>query len=525
MSCVIAKEAETRTAGPRDDVFEMPALAGALFVPAVALLYAAVALVMILHHEPWRDEADAWLAARDLGLPALFQWTRHVGHPSLWFLILMPFAKSGCPYFTLHLVHLAISLTAVVVFLKFAPFPRWVTAGAVFSYPILCEYTVIARNYSLCVLLLWGIAALYPRRFERPALYTALILLLFSAIPHSFATAGLLLALFAWEVVREQHWDSRMAGPLALGVFGGLLALVQLWPPADGQLQNQSLNWCAPLRALGNAAVPFCDDALLDLIGIPSLALGISMLLVVTLALLRTPRVLLLLYGSSAWLCFIYAFKWYGGRRHAGLLFVLVLFVLWIAHHERQHRTGASWLTADRCRHWLRSAAALAIACLGSGWIASIQFCSAEIHSRFSNAEAMGRFIREAGYNDYVVAAHCATRGSAVLPYLRQKKLWYPAIERYGSHMPWNREFERGERISNWTAACRVEEQFRDCEKVLLLLNRPLLEADRLGFELIHQTGDLDTSPYGEAYWLYRKRPAGHASAVRPSPSESGCER
>ena len=50
------------------------------------------------HHEHWADEAQAWLLARDLNPLELFRQMKYEGHPFLWNLILMPFAKLGFPY-------------------------------------------------------------------------------------------------------------------------------------------------------------------------------------------------------------------------------------------------------------------------------------------------------------------------------------------------------------------------------------------------------------------------------------------
>ena len=55
--------------------------------------FAALGIVLVLHHEPWRDEADVWLMARDAPLKDLFLRAGYVGSPSLWYYLLVPFAK------------------------------------------------------------------------------------------------------------------------------------------------------------------------------------------------------------------------------------------------------------------------------------------------------------------------------------------------------------------------------------------------------------------------------------------------
>ena len=60
-------------------------------------------LSFILCHENWRDEAQAWLLARDLSIPELFEQMSYEGHPCLWHLLLMPLVRLGLPYISMAL--------------------------------------------------------------------------------------------------------------------------------------------------------------------------------------------------------------------------------------------------------------------------------------------------------------------------------------------------------------------------------------------------------------------------------------
>ena len=56
------------------------------FFPVLPL-YAILLAVVLWKHEPWADEAQAWLIARDCsGVELLFQRLRYEGHPGLWYL-------------------------------------------------------------------------------------------------------------------------------------------------------------------------------------------------------------------------------------------------------------------------------------------------------------------------------------------------------------------------------------------------------------------------------------------------------
>ena len=56
---------------------------------AVLALYAAVLGVAIPFHEPWADEAQAWVIARDSKFWELFRYRLHYeGHPADWYFLL-----------------------------------------------------------------------------------------------------------------------------------------------------------------------------------------------------------------------------------------------------------------------------------------------------------------------------------------------------------------------------------------------------------------------------------------------------
>ena len=162
-----------------------------VFATFLILLYSAIGIVLLLHHEPWEDEAHVWLIARDLNIISIFQQMAYDGSPALWYMFLVPFAKIGLPYISEFILHLIIAISAVTVFILYAPFSRVTKVLFIFSYYMVYEYSIIARSYGLSILLLFLIAALYAKRFERPLWYAFLIFLLFNTNAHSvFAMCG-----------------------------------------------------------------------------------------------------------------------------------------------------------------------------------------------------------------------------------------------------------------------------------------------------------------------------------------------
>ena len=135
-------------------------------------------ILLALRHESWRDEAQAWLMAKNLSFTKLFGELSYEGHPCLWFLVLMPFAKLGLPYVTVKAVSTALIAVTLILIAVFAPVSR--TAKVLIAASPACVYafSAIGRVYALCAVLIILLALVDKDRMQRPFLYGALLALL-----------------------------------------------------------------------------------------------------------------------------------------------------------------------------------------------------------------------------------------------------------------------------------------------------------------------------------------------------------
>jgi hypothetical protein len=186
------------------------------FVACVVAAFAAITAFVAQHHEPWRDEADAWLVVRDVDLARFFDWSRHAGTPTLWYGLLAPLARAGLPYASQQWLHLVIASAAMVILVARAPMSRLTKVLAVFSYYFAYEYSVIVRSYALAILLIVAAAALWQRRAERPVALAVVLALLCNTNAQGFVVA----AAFTGALLFE--WRFRWLLPIviiALGAF------------------------------------------------------------------------------------------------------------------------------------------------------------------------------------------------------------------------------------------------------------------------------------------------------------------
>lgn len=125
-----------------------------IILTGILLAYVVFNGLLLMRHEQWRDEANVWLMARELSPLQLAAEIKYQGHPCLWYLIVMPFAKLGLPFQTIGVISLSVMTAAAWIFVWKAPFGALVKAVCLFSPVFTYFYADIARNYCLIALLL-----------------------------------------------------------------------------------------------------------------------------------------------------------------------------------------------------------------------------------------------------------------------------------------------------------------------------------------------------------------------------------
>ena len=197
----------------------------------VWLAYIIVLAFTIPWHEPWNDEAQAWLLARDLSLSQLiFHALRYESHPPLWYLILWIPAHLHIGYFIFSWISGAIAAAGIYVLLRLSPFPFYLRAILPFSFYLAYQYSVVARSYVLFPLLCFLVAHAYRQEKPRPVLLTIYLALLANVSIHGTMVACLVAAIYGWNHFRPGHTDNiarRGLIPASI-IFGASLALVAL---------------------------------------------------------------------------------------------------------------------------------------------------------------------------------------------------------------------------------------------------------------------------------------------------------
>lgn len=192
----------------------------------ILIIYAIVVFVTGFYHEPWADEAQAWLIARDNSFfDLIFIEPRYEGHPFIWFFILKLFmmtniAPSTIMYDWIFLISCAFSCVGIYLFLFKSNFPIPAKILIPFTFFLAYQYSVIARNHSLVFPMLAIIACVYKDRLKKPILYLSLLLIAANISAYSFVIAGVMFAFFIYETFKNKI---KLYAPI---VITGILFLI-----------------------------------------------------------------------------------------------------------------------------------------------------------------------------------------------------------------------------------------------------------------------------------------------------------
>lgn len=169
------------------------------------LLWLFIVCFTAFNHEIWRDEAQVWCIVRDLNVFDAFSAARTEGHPFLWYLMNLSFAKLGLPVESMQIIGALFVFVSVVFFVNKAPFTAFQKTIVILSAGFVYYLPVIVRNYSLIPLLIFLLAYLYEKRDEKPYLYSSLIILLSHTHLYMLGFCVALFLMFFVEQVKKRN--------------------------------------------------------------------------------------------------------------------------------------------------------------------------------------------------------------------------------------------------------------------------------------------------------------------------------
>jgi hypothetical protein len=318
--------------------------------------WAAIVVVGLLHHAFWRDEVRALTLALDAdSLSSIPAAIHGEGHPALWYLLLRTSYDIFGTKAVLPALNLLIAAAAVIIFLWQAPFSLWWKALFVLSAIVAYEYSIMSRNYSIVMLLMFLFAVVYTAPRRSP-LWLILILFLLTQT-HVIAALLTPFYLFIWF---SDWWSGRKSGSppadrllwiilAAVVSSAGMLAAFATVYPTNNDLVLRPLpDGMRILRTIGSAILQpgyfYCEPPVSE--RAPWCATGGRLRLAETArtALLyfavaglavRLPLLLSALGGLWGTTLFFQVVYW-GYYRHQAIWIVFLISLYWLAFAGRE---------------------------------------------------------------------------------------------------------------------------------------------------------------------------------------------
>lgn len=334
------------------------------------VLYIAIIAIVMCFHEPWFDEAQSWLIARDSSLADIISVRPHYeGHPPFWNLLLAIAAKNSVPYeFGIKGIQLVCAslLGAWLIFKSpFKSASSLATFLIPFTYFACFQYGVTSRPYALlCLSLLvaahyWNSADSKTSSAWKLAI-SLMFMCLLSVYGIAFA-AGFTIAwiwrVFSKNISKTLNFSSilhaikaTIASNLARFISWGLIAifgaanLALVWPAKNAFATRATID--------GNSTIAKCfafifvmpsESMFTSFYGdismrrmpfdfLPITICTIFSLVIWAFAIKIAKRRKLLTVLVIPYLVLTIVAVRYFTLHHAGLIFVFLLSVLWISH-------------------------------------------------------------------------------------------------------------------------------------------------------------------------------------------------
>lgn len=461
----------------------------------------------ISKHEMWRDEFEAYLLVKDAkSFQDVAENTKFGGHPPIWFYLLF-FTKLvyNSPV-SMQVLHFSIAVGAGFLLYRYAPFTPALKIMNLFGYYLLYEYGVIARNYSISILLIF--LALSRLRTSLPSQKSkdfVIILVCLFCLPLTNACAiALAFGFTCWVLLEPTNtWNIRMKG--IVGVVALLAVGVSAWLtwPAEGAYfvpmttSFQTDRFFQIMQTIPRSLVPigpfsieFWETSLIDRLPV---VFGLLLsLMLVGLSLFSFRESISVVAGFLASVLFLLIFFYvvhYGGSRHHGFFYLIFIMFSWIYHLRKKDSP-----TSPTPRFPLILYAVSFFALIG-GINAILQ----DIRHPFSNAKQIASDIRRLPNQPVWLAGAVDYAMTPVSGYLNQP-VYSPKVNRYITYTAWTKE--RANELTESDMLDRVErERPKNREKAYLLLNQPIdpkLLASRGYKLLLIRTGAcVSTENYG----------------------------
>lgn len=441
------------------------------------IAYSAFLLLVVLNHEYWFDEAQAWNIARDNDLGGIISMMKYEGHPPLWHFILKIFISLGCSWRALGLISWGISTLAAAVVIFALPIKPYFKAAMLLSNGMLYANSAVSRVYCLINLFLVLLAWLYPHRKRLPMLFGVLVALLANTHIGMCGLVGIIGIYMLVDYFKDFKSNSakqNILNTLGLAIAGAgvVILILPLWDSLTTNSVAVEREYTASgvfkdfIGALNENIGSACSDNLPDILGILISVAGQALFFAVLFFLWKNRRAFISALVFAVVYFVINGAVWYT-TTNRGAVFILAVAVIAVmfrkeeqkgaprAPNKEQAKSGSAGL--ERLKAALEKSERLMpvlCSCLLALSIPSgVKYAVDDLRGEFSPHKAAAEFIRENIPEDALLVSYSDNR-SVIAAYLPERELYclkYNGFYTYCSHKVTDEPFD-GEKFLKLSA-------------------------------------------------------------------------
>lgn len=422
----------------------------------ILCVYTAICCFLILVHEPWRDEAQFWLLARDASLPEILTNISREGIPPLWQLLIKPFVMIGLPYYpTMNIISTLLVAAAAWIFVKKAPFHRYAKYILLFSPVFIYSYATISRSYALLPLVIVLLAIVYPKRLQRPIVYGLLIALLFEVHVFIWGLVAALAIEFLISTIQAYKKDKRVKQAiksLTAAIPLLIVALVYLiWFYPGAKASNTLADFAVktnPLNILhklffGVGSVFGNTLECSELFGIKILLILLTFAVISIIRNKRWLKYVLIAGASILFEGIIAGFVYKDGNFRSISVFLILTFMVWLAKNDqlpleiKLFSTRTTWV-AVLCAYTF------------FGFLTVVPLIADDILNPYSNSRTTAAYIEETIPADSLILTSSNAEISSLSAYLKDYTFYDSEKEKPFTFYIWDG-------FANWESLYGVE--------------------------------------------------------------------
>lgn len=435
-------------------------------------IWLGIVVLTLSKHEFWRDEVRSLsLSKNATSLFDLYQLLKHDGHPILWHLILFLGTHINKSNLVLPISSLAVAIAAIIIFLKFSPFPIWFKAIFIFCGFPLYEYSVMARPYGLSMLLLFITACIYKYREKHPIWLAIVLALLANTNVHSVILVVMIM--LYWLIEDLKNSDKRLGSaifrlliPTLIIVIGIILNLVFTLPREDS-IVLKITNGVDFEQVLLSTLIYFLLPNVTFFKLFPTWVPAFFSLIILFLALvglIGKPRLFLISILTQVAFGILFTYIYVGDYRHQGLFLVFLVFLYWIAENPEANNV----ITLHKERLARIGNIALTIIIILNVYL-GLSLVYDDVNHIRSSSKQLGEYLNDSTlYKNAIIVAEPDYLIES-LPFYANNQIFFPRENRFGQTVKWTSDSKMILSISDLLHTAQ-EIQSKNNEPVLIIL-------------------------------------------------------